>query len=168
MERILIMGRAGAGKSSLASRLGKKLNLPYFHMDKMFWLPGWIERSKIEMAIDVEKILETHKKWVIDGNYKRVALESRTRASDLITILDYSFMVCIFRVLKRNIIHWNKVRPDMGNDCKEKFDWEFVKFIWSYPKRARRPIENILSQFPDKKIIKFRNPGELNLWLRSL
>ena len=78
------------------------------------------------MAVDLEKILASNEKWVIDGNYRKVALESRIRLSDLIIILNYGFLTCIWRVLKRNIIYWNKTRPDMQDGCIEKIDLEFA------------------------------------------
>ena len=41
MERILIIGCGGAGKSTLARRLGEKTGLPVVHLDKLYWRPGW-------------------------------------------------------------------------------------------------------------------------------
>src|SRR3989344_1499420 len=155
MKKIVIFGRSCSGKSSLASLLGKKLNLPVFHMDKLFWLSGWIERDKNEMAIDVEKILANHDSWVIDGNYKKVALESRINSADLVIILDFNPFVCTFRALKRRIIHHNKTRPDMGEGCNEKFDLEFIKYIWNYRKRNLAITEKVLAKYPEKTILKF-------------
>ena len=152
----------------MATKLGKKLNLPVFHMDKLFWLPNWVERSKPEMAVDVEKILVEQRRWVIDGNYKKVAFQSRIQASDLVIILSYGFLVCIWRILKRNIIHWNKTRPDMGKGCMEKIDLEFLNYVWTYPRRTLKPIEDVLKSFPDKKILMFQNQKKLDVWLNSL
>ena len=70
MERIMIIGCGGAGKSTLARQLGEKLNLPVVHLDKLFWHPGWVESEKAEID---EKILREMQKdqWIIDGNYTR-------------------------------------------------------------------------------------------------
>lgn len=168
MKKILVFGRSCAGKSSTASLLGKKLHLPVFHMDKLFWLPGWVERPKPEMAVDVEKILVTHDEWVIDGNYKKVALESRIRAADLIIILDFNPFVCTFRALRRRLLHHNKTRPDMGQGCNEKIDIKFVKFIWNYHKRNLTQTEKVLSQYPEKTVMKFKNQRELDFWINNL
>jgi adenylate kinase family enzyme len=41
MRRIIVIGIPGAGKSTFARRLGDKLNLPVYHLDRYFWSPGW-------------------------------------------------------------------------------------------------------------------------------
>ncbi len=43
MKRLAIVGCAGAGKSTLARLLGQILGLPVFHLDALFWRPGWVE-----------------------------------------------------------------------------------------------------------------------------
>ena len=48
MERIVIIGCGGAGKSTLARQLGEKLDIPVVHLDKLFWRPGWVQVSKEE------------------------------------------------------------------------------------------------------------------------
>jgi len=41
MRRILVIGIAGGGKSTLALKLGEVLGLPVIHLDAIFWKPGW-------------------------------------------------------------------------------------------------------------------------------
>lgn len=49
MQRVLIIGPCGAGKSTLAVTLGGKLGLSVFHMDRLNWQAGWVESSKDEI-----------------------------------------------------------------------------------------------------------------------
>lgn len=39
MKRILVLGCGGAGKSTFAKELHKKLGLELIHLDCHFWLP---------------------------------------------------------------------------------------------------------------------------------
>lgn len=41
MERILITGCSGAGKTTLAKKIAEKFELPLIHLDKIFWQPNW-------------------------------------------------------------------------------------------------------------------------------
>ena len=69
MERVLILGCGGAGKSTLARQLGAQTGLPVVHLDQGWWLPGW--KNPPEEAFDrwVEEML-AGEWWIIDGNYK--------------------------------------------------------------------------------------------------
>ena len=42
MQRVVILGRGGAGKSTLARRLGELVGLPVIELDKHFWQPGLV------------------------------------------------------------------------------------------------------------------------------
>ena len=64
MQRVLIIGPCGAGKSTLASVLGPKLGLPVFHMDQLNWQPGWVESSKDEIRQKLAAITATDR-WLI-------------------------------------------------------------------------------------------------------
>lgn len=167
-KRILVFGNAGSGKSTLASRIGNKLGLPVFHLDKYYWQPGWIERPIEEMIADVESILRDNESWVIDGNYKRSLLEQRIQRSDLIVLLDFNRFVCLYRVFKRILKHLRKTRPDMKEGCPERFSWEFIKFVWNYKKRTLSHLAPLLDKYPEKRIVKLRSENEVDGFVSRL
>ena len=41
VERVLVVGCAGSGKSALARRLASLTGLPLIELDRAFWRPGW-------------------------------------------------------------------------------------------------------------------------------
>ena len=47
MEKIVIIGSPGAGKSTFARKLGSILKIKVVHLDRVFWQPGWKEKPKI-------------------------------------------------------------------------------------------------------------------------
>ena len=158
MERILIIGCGGAGKSTLSKQLGDAMNLPVYHLDKLWWKPGWVEESVEHFDAELAKILK-QKQWIIDGNYNRT-LPERLKYADAVIFLDYSSWLCLFRALKR-IFRWRgQVRPDMGTGCPERLDLEFLRYIWTYNRDMRPRTEASLSAFSGP-VIRLTHPCSL-------
>jgi adenylate kinase family enzyme len=56
MQRILVIGSSGTGKSTLARQLASKLALPIIHLDKEYWLPGWVAPEPAAWQARVESL----------------------------------------------------------------------------------------------------------------
>lgn len=166
MERILIIGCGGSGKSTLAERLGEKTGLPVVHLDKLFWHSGWVESAEEE--IDEKISRETEKsRWIIDGNYTRT-LPMRLERCDTVIYLDFSTFACVRGVLKRVLTNYGKVRPDMGEGCPERFDREFLKWVWTFNKTKRPKLYSMLEAAPDARIIVLKNRRMVRRFLDSI
>lgn len=68
MERVLILGSPGAGKSTLASKLGACTGLPVIHLNMLYWRPGWSESDAAEFRAKVATVVRDTR-WIIDGDY---------------------------------------------------------------------------------------------------
>ena len=138
MQRIMIIGCPGAGKSTLSRALAEKLGVPLTHLDRLHWREGWQEVSKEEfdrlLAAEIEK-----PQWVIDGNYTRT-IPMRLEKADTVVYLDFGRMRCTLGVLKRVITTHGRVRPDMGDGCPERFDAEFMQYVWNFNKNHRASL----------------------------
>jgi shikimate kinase len=76
MRRILILGRGGAGKSTLAARLGATLALPVIELDKHFWAPDAVMAAIAANAGDAQvHVLRTPRA------VQRFLDEARTRSA---------------------------------------------------------------------------------------
>ena len=165
MERVLIIGCSGAGKSTLARKLGEKTGLPVVHLDALFWEPGWVESSRD--VFDAKLMAELKKPaWIIDGNYART-LPLRLERCDAVIYLDFPRWLCIFGVLKRVLTTYGKVRPDMPEGCPERFDWEFLKWVWNFNARNREKMFAQLQTLPPERLILLRNRREVRNFLKS-
>ena len=79
-RKILILGNGGAGKSTFAADMGARFSLPVVHLDRLWWLPGWVNRSTEEFdALLADRLARPA--WVMDGNYHRT-LQRRLCAAD--------------------------------------------------------------------------------------
>ncbi|SDN41402.1 Adenylate kinase [Psychrobacillus sp. OK028] len=164
-KRILIIGSSGAGKSTLSKRLSKKWDLPLFHLDALFWNEGWVPTPKPEFKEKIQTVLEQDA-WIMDGNFDST-LELRASYADLIIFLDFSRVLCTYRVFKRAWIFRGKTRPDMAPGCKEKIDVEFAKWVWRFPQNVRPHTLNILRNVKNTDICVLQNPKEVEGFLMT-
>src|SRR4051812_38243430 len=112
MERVLVIGCSGGGKSTVARRLGELLGVEVIHLDKVLWKPGCKLVGPHEEPGEIEDLLE-RPRWVIDGNYT-ASLPMRLMRADTVVVVDFPRVVCLGRVMKRLWQHWGRTRPDMG------------------------------------------------------
>ncbi|PEU14593.1 MULTISPECIES: DNA topology modulation protein [unclassified Bacillus (in: firmicutes)] len=167
MRKIMIIGSGGAGKSTFSRRLGEKLQIPVHHLDALYWKAGW-ELASREEQIQVQKGLVTQDAWIIDGNYG-FTMDIRVEAADTIIFIDLPRIQCLYRVVKRRIQYHNQTRPDMGEGCDEQLDFEFLKWVWTYPK-VKRPtiLEKLQAVSTEKNIIIFKSAAEVEGFLQKL
>ena len=166
MKRVIVIGCGGSGKSTLSRVLSEKTNLPVVHLDKLFWKEGWVNISREEFDNLLNEELK-REEWIIDGNYDRT-LKERLKKSDTVIYLDYPRMTCLLGVVKRVLSNYGKVRADMAEGCPEKFDLDFIKWIWNFNKEHRDKFYKILKEEKDKQIYIFRNRKECNEFVKNL
>lgn len=168
MNKILIIGSCGAGKSTLARRLGERLGLRVIHLDRHYWHPGWQPTPK-EAWREVVRGLMQGDRWIMDGNYGGT-FDIRFPEADTIIDLDYSTPRCLGRAVKRRLLYPFNGRPDMSDGCPERlFELDFYHYILFFRKRHRPRIEKAYQGYGDGKAIhQFRNPSELERWLAAL
>ena len=166
MERIMIIGCGGAGKSTLARQLGEKLDIPVIHLDKLFWKPGWVEMPKDEFDALLRQEM-AKEKWIMDGNFNRTMPERAARC-DTIIYLDFSRVACLLGVLKRVVTTYGTVRPDMGEGCPERIDFEFLKWVWNYNKNKRERNYRLLNEAEHAETIVLKNRRAVKMFLSQL
>jgi adenylate kinase family enzyme len=165
MRRILVIGSGGAGKSTLARRLGDKLTIPVIHLDRLYWRPGWVEPDRTEWAKKIEELI-SQECWIMDGNYSGTLAE-RLCACDTVVFLDLPRLTCLWRVLTRALRLHGRSRPDMAPGCAEKLDLAFLLWVWRYPARSRGKVLSLLEAHRSScNVICLRTPEQVENFLR--
>lgn len=165
MQRVLVIGSPGAGKSTLAHELAQRTGLPLFHLDQMFWLPGWVERDRDEGRAELAKVLAGDR-WIIDGNYGST-LPLRVARADTVVWLDYPTALCLGRVFKRWWQYRGTARPDMTEGCPETLNLEFLLYVLNFRRAWQARNAEALSNFAGT-VHRFARPADATDWLRSL
>lgn len=166
----MIIGFSGCGKSTLARQMGEILGIEPTHMDALHWLPGWVESSR-EYKIELLKPVLEREKWIVEGSYRKVLWRERFEKADTIIFLDFNRFLCLWRIIKRRIMYNNKTRPDMGKDCKEKLDFEFLKWVVRDGRKKRKSnygLLNFLENEKQKNVYIFKSPRELEKFLQNI
>jgi adenylate kinase family enzyme len=165
MQRILVVGPCGAGKSTLATRLAEQLNLPLIHMDQLNWRSGWVESSKAVIAQRLSEVT-AQDRWIIDGTYGGT-LDMRLMRADTVLYLDYPIRLCMLRLLRRIWHYRGRTRPDMTDGCPERFDMGFSWYALRWNSGPRRRLEQHLAEH-EAKTIRFADPAALDRWFADL
>ena len=165
MQRVMVIGSPGAGKSTLARRLAALTELPLYHLDAEYWLPGWTEREPDEWLNKLALIVAGDR-WIIDGNYGG-SLAVRIARADTVIHLDYSTARCLWRAMKRIVTTFGTVRADSAAGCPEQFDPAFIAYIATFRRHKRAKIVRLLDRF-DGTVIRFTRPVDAARWLGAL
>ncbi len=170
MKRVMIIGGSGSGKSTLARQLGEITKLPIIHIDKMYWKPHWELRDGAELR---KMILDTiqNDEWIFEGN-NFPSFQDRINRADMLIFIDMPRWLRLFRVIKRMITGYGKSRPDMAEDCPERFDLKylkFLKFVYEYDYCGKLRALELLNSVPkDVKGIHLKSRNEVSEFLKSV
>lgn len=159
MERILITGCSGAGKTTLARGLSRKFNLPLIHLDQHFWQPNWEKPNMDEWYKKVEK-MALEEKWIMEGNYAST-FEVRFRRATMLIHFDIPRLLCLYRCIKRRMLTGRKVRSDMAEGCIERFELNFYKYIWSYPLEHNPIVYEAREKYFNGDFVILKSPSDV-------
>jgi adenylate kinase family enzyme len=163
LKKIIIVGPGGAGKSTLARRLGAILGLEVVHLDELYWGPGWIEPPKEAWRATIADLLRRDAA-ILDGNYGGTMPE-RLAWCDTVVFLDLPRIVCLWRVFLRRFGD----RAGMAAGCPERLDSKFLRWIWEYPSTRRPGLLDLLDRASiGTRVVRLRSRGQVEGFLREV
>lgn len=164
MRKIVIVGCAGAGKSTLARQLGALLKTEVVHLDALYWKPNWVKTPENEWQETVKVLLEKDS-WILDGNFSS-SRRMRFDAADTIIFLDFPRYLCLWRVIKRRFQFRFQDRPDKGNGCSEQLNSYLLGHVWSFPSRLRPSLVKDVEEYSAlRNVIVLRSPRQTRRFL---
>lgn len=162
-KKILVLGGPGSGKSLLSFNLGKKLNIPVYHLDDIHIQHDVLKNGKENRNKAILKILKNNS-WIMDGNY-RSTLNKRIQKCDIIIFLDYPTHKLINNIIHRFLNQHLKIQKEIisGNN---NLNLEIIKLAYKWKKEKRNEIIDILNNTDTKKYI-FKSRKQLNDWYKK-
>ena len=160
MQRIIVIGCPGSGKSRLSRALHNKTGIPLYHLDMMYWNA---DKTTVEKSVFLERLSAVLKKdeWIIDGNYSST-MELRMAACDTVIFLDYPLEVCLDGIKERR----GKSRSDMPWIETEE-DAEFIEFIKNYNEQQKPKVLELLEKYSDKNIVILESREQADAFLNG-
>ena len=162
MNRIIVIGCPGSGKTTFSEKLHKLVGLPLYYLDAIWHKPDRTHITRDEFDQRLSEIL-SRDKWIIDGNYSRT-VETRIQKSDTIFLFDLPTEVCLQGVEDR----LGKIRSDMPWTDTE-FDPALKKEIEQFPQNTLPGIYELLDRYREnKRHIIFHSRNEADAYLNQL
>jgi adenylate kinase family enzyme len=131
MARIVILGCAGSGKTTLARQLGDRTGAPIICLDAI-WQPHWQEKDVPTFRALLEKA-HAGDEWISDGNFAVATFDIRLPRATLVIWLEASRVSCAWRAIRRVVNSSEAHRiGKLG---------EVLAFIWRFDRVNRPRIE---------------------------
>ncbi len=174
LQRILVVGSTNAGKTTMARRLGGRLDVPHVELDALFWEPGWTEAADDVFRQRVRDATAGDR-WIVCGNYSRAQDVMWSRADTLVW-LDLPLRTILRRAITRTIR-----RSILRTDLWGTGNREYIRNLWSaddslykwakqnYASRRER-YTAVLSD-PDSAhltVVRLTSPRAARAWLRGV
>ena len=162
MNKAIIIGCPGSGKTTFAEKLQKCTGLPLYYLDAIWHKPDKTHIPREEFDQRITEIF-SEEKWIIDGNYKRT-IEMRIKECDTVFLFDLPTEVCLRGATERI----GKERYDLPW-LETQVDPEFRQFIEDFPKDTLPYIYELIEKYKDeKRVIIFKAREEADGFIEKL
>ena len=156
MRRIVILGCAGAGKSTFARRLGEHLAAPVICLDAI-WRPEWDkdDLSRFRRLMDQAHRADA---WVSDGNFAQATFDLRLPRADLIVWLERPRLLCAWRAVMHVL--------GRGEGHRAADVVTVLRFIWGFDRVNRPLIEALrLAHGPGAPVVRLTSDAAMEHFL---
>jgi adenylate kinase family enzyme len=175
VDRITIIGNSGTGKTTLARKLAKRLDIPYLELDRVFHQPGWTELDLPTFQARVRDFA-AQPTWVIDGNYRSRLGPVVWDRADTFVWLDYPRRIVMMRVIRRTLGRiltrkelWNGNRESLRNALSWSPQTSIIRWAWTQHRAYREEYRDQFSAMAGRNrlVVRLRRPVQAEMWLRA-
>jgi adenylate kinase family enzyme len=174
MNRIVVVGAPGSGKTTVARAISRSLRLPHIELDALWWDPNWTEAGAEAFGQRVRPIVE-HDRWVIDGNYFSVGGRDLIwPLADTVTWLDLARWVTVPRVVRRTVSRGIR-RSELWSGNRESIRLalrpdSIVRYAWQSHSKYNRRYAGLDNDpnLAHLSWVRLTSPKAARQWIRAL
>ncbi|MFS8050058.1 adenylate kinase [Rhizobium sp. BR 314] len=169
MSRIVILGNAGGGKSTLARRLAERHGLSHFEIDKLLWLEGWIP-APVDTYSERHRQIISGDNWILDGLGHRDSIASRIDRATHIVLIDMPLWMHFWLAAERQIA-WSsgELQHTPGGLSAMPPTRDLFRTIWEIDQGWMPGIRSLCDNAAraGKKLVRICSVEELELLART-
>jgi energy-coupling factor transporter ATP-binding protein EcfA2 len=174
-QRILILGRTGSGKTTLARELAAAIGVPHVELDALYFGPNF-STAPLPVLRDRTRAAIAGDRWVTDGNKSAVRDLVWPRA-DTVIWLDYPLVVSLWRLGKRALWRTSVLKAQAaGTDEKARLPRQFllaakgVLTALRSHKGQRREYPRMFAEQENQHltVVRLRSPHATRRWLAHI
>ncbi|HEY6983344.1 hypothetical protein [Reyranella sp.] len=166
MQRVVVFGTTGSGKSWLAERLATRTGLRLVELDRLYWGRDWQPAPVDLFRYRVENEIRDGG-WIVAGNYGQVR-DLTWRAADTLVWLDLPLPLVMARLVRRTLRRAVTKEELWGTGNRETFANAFLSrqsiLLWAFRthRRNRRRFAEESGHYGDgKRIVRLRSPRDV-------
>lgn len=177
MARYVVVGVAGAGKSTVSHQISQRMGIPHVELDALFWLENWTKTPPEVFEADVRQAAAAPS-WVIDGNYGDAVRAITWGAADTIIWLDLSRRAVMRQLIVRTVGRkiggtelWNGNKEKPVRDLLSR-DRSRSILLWAWhtyqPTRSEYTQAMLDPRYAGGKLVRLSTHNQVKRYLRDL
>jgi adenylate kinase family enzyme len=158
MPRIVILGCAGTGKTTLARKLAERTGSPLISLDDL-WHSDWEQK---DVPVFRQMIQKAHagEAWISDGNFALATFDIRLPHATMVIWLERSRLLCAWRAITR-VFKRGETHRVGKLVVVLRFIWKFNRINWPRIEATR------LTFARDVPVVRLRSRHDVEAFLSS-
>jgi adenylate kinase family enzyme len=162
-KKILIVGDASRGKSTLAEKISKKLGIPFYSTDDFYWKTKFTESNDRQKSLEEINKIYNKDEWIVDGSTGRLIHDGLEQA-DVIYLLEFTHIIPqYYSLITRHLKRKNETIAGI---------WELLKHVTKkrYKKgyASHKPLLKDMLKPYKNKVVRLTSFKEIDKFINNL